>query len=243
MTKLKNETQCKLCNHNFSNKYNLIRHLEENNCKKINEMNLYEIYKKFSNIKTTNDVEIQTEINKNSIGIQTETNVELDSSNDKLYLASDLKYNYLSFEELKLYIEDYKYDTNILYLSKIIKSLICHEEHVSNHIIKYTTVSPPKFVFINENINNQIEICNLKLTVNYFLKHMVKYVKNIMIKFRKYAKTDDDWYDLYNDNLENLFMDLNKESNIESALKNVLQNYLLRNPVFKYTQRSAFKIN
>jgi hypothetical protein len=38
-------------------------------------------------------------------------------------------------------------------------------------------------------------------------------------------------------------MDLNKESNIESALKNVLQNYLLRNPVFKYTQRSAFKIN
>jgi hypothetical protein len=247
MKRLENETSCKLCGHCFSNKYNLKRHLEENNCKKFNEMNLYEIYKKFSNKKNTTDKETQYNVTKNNISIQTEnqmvnTSVQTENidniykCNNELQLISKLKYNYLKVDDLKPYIENYKKNTNIIYLSKIIKSLICNEKYKCNHIIKYQSINPAKFVFINENANNQIEILNLKLTVTYVLNYIVQILKNMFDKFIEKMNQDEFWIDFYEDNLELLRNDINNEdnNNVEIALKNVLQNHILRNPIFKY---------
>jgi hypothetical protein len=246
MELLEDKKECILCNKNFSNKYNFSRHLKENNCKMFDKLSQYEIYKKFSNIKITANAQTQTEYKSHNIGVQTETkklynsisiqtenNIE-EQGNKELYLLSNLKYNYVSFDDLKLYVQNYKYNTNIIYLSNIIKLLICNESHVENHIIKYKSINPPKFIFINENINNQKEILNLKSTVNYFTKHIIKVIKSMMSKFNKRAKDDEYWYDMYNDNLELLFTDLNEENNVEIALKNVLNNYILSNPIFKY---------
>jgi len=265
MVKVNINTQCKLCGHIFSNKYNLKRHLEENLCKEMSKLNLYEVYLRFSsNDKITVSQEIQTQTKTKSVSIQTEieiekskartittqTNLEDIDINKKLYPIEKVKYDYIKFNDVKHYIEKYKYDTKFIYISQILQLVFCHLSYEENHVIKYTKSYPPTFVFlsnklqneenINDNHNNESKYLNIGkygVLIEYFYPHIKKMLIEIYKNIVKDCKNNhnwSEWYDYNEDQIKEFTKDLKNEKTLKDAIKYFLKNILINHKMLKY---------
>jgi len=293
------DKQCKLCNHVFSHKYNLKRHLEENLCKKANELNLYEIYLIFScNDKITKNQETQTERNKykhvyiqtdtfknHSVSIQTgrepapesnkiktintytqtecetkiktatiATQTKFDDVNTDAELGTieKINYDFIKFNDIRSCIEKYKYDTKLIYISKILQLIFCNIHYKENQAIKYLKSYPATFVFLSNIPQNNYEKTQkvyLQNETKYLhmaaigcvIEYIYPYIKDILYNVYKNIVRDckrnhdwEDWYDLNKDEIKNFTTDLKNENLLKNAIKYFLKNVLLNEKTLKY---------
>jgi hypothetical protein len=252
MVKTNNNTQCKLCEHNFSHKYNLKRHLEENLCKKTKDLSLYDIYLRFSNLKDKKNQETQTETFEcKTISIQ--TNIDDININNELYPIEKIKYDYIKFEDINCFIEKYKYYNRNIYLSKIWELVFCNKEYTQNQVVKYTKLHPPNFVFLynklqnfNRQLNKEIpveeqsknlNIGNVDLVSEYFYKFLTKVIIKIKDDTVKQSKKDHSWneWNSVNEDCFKIFEEeIKDEQIIKNSIKYFLKNVIINDKSFRY---------
>lgn len=246
MVKIYNDTQCKLCGHNFSHKYNLKRHLDENLCKKAKDLSLYEIYLRFSNLKDKKNQETQTEtLESKTISIQ--TNIE--DTNNELYPIEKIKYDHIKFDDINCFIENYRYGNRYIYLSKIWELILCNK----NQVVKYTKLHPPNFVFLYNKLQSfdkelhekipieeqskYLNIGNVDLVSEYFHKFLAKVIIKIKDNTVKQSKKDgtwNKWNDEYKDNFKMFEEDIKNLEIINNSIKYFLKNVIINNRSLRY---------
>lgn len=280
------DTKCKLCGYIFSHKYNLKRHLEENLCKEMNNLNLYEIYVKFNkHEKLTKNIETQTEskikcissktqsdkCKVKSINVQTiseeiktrsiSTQIELDkykmknissqtkfddiNINKELYPIEKVKIDYIKFKSINKFIENYKYDTKMMCISKILEIIFCNIQYTQNHVIKYTKTYPNTFVFLSNkskegnecNESKYLQIGNYDCIIQYFHPH----IKKILLEIYKNCVNDckinhdwDIWYDFNKDEINKFNKDIKDNKIIKECIKYFLKNVVVNHRILKY---------
>jgi hypothetical protein len=252
MVKIYNDTQCKLCGHNFSHKYNLKRHLDENLCKKMKDLSLYEIYLRFSNLKDKKNQETQTDIIKCKT-ISIETNIEDININNELYPIEKIKYDYIKFDDINCFIEKYNYGNRYIYLSKIWELILCNKEYNQNQVVKYTKLQPPNFVFLYNKLQNfdkkldeeipieeeskYLNIGNVDLVSEYFHKILTKIINRIKDNIVKESKKNGTWCDWNDDNKDSYKMfkqDIKDKEIIKNSIKYFLKNVIINEKSLRY---------
>jgi hypothetical protein len=254
MVKIYNDTQCKLCGHNFSHKYNLKRHLDENLCKKMKDLSLYEIYLRFSNLKDKKNQETQTEITKYKT-ISTQKNIDdiNININNELYPIEKIKYDHIKFDDINCFIEKYKYYNRNIYLSKIWELILCDKKYTENQVVKYTKLHPPNFVFLYnklQNFNKQLDkeipveeqskylnIGNIDLVSEYFYKFLTKVIikiKDDTVKQSKKNGTWNEWNDVNEDCFKIFEKEIKNEQIIKDSIKYFLKNVIINDRSLRY---------
>lgn len=252
MVKIYKDTQCKLCGYNFSHKYNLKRHLDENLCKKAKDLSLYEIYVRFSNLKDKKNQETQTEITKCKT-ISAQTNKEDININNELYPIEKIKYDHIKFDDINCFIMKYRYGNRYIYLSKIWELILCNKKYTENQVVKYTKLHPPNFVFLYNKLQNfdkkldkkipkeeeskYLNIGNVDLVSEYFHKFLGKVIIKIKDETIKQSKKDgtwDEWFDYNKEGLKMFEEDIKNEEIIKNSIKYFLKNVIINERSLRY---------
>lgn len=217
------DTKCKLCGHNFSHKYNLKRHLEQNLCKKKNELNLYDIYLRFSgqdkitkiqetqtgNIKY-NEIAIQVNttpvIKSKSIGIQT-NNQEIKIKNANTQTQMQLLHRH---KETKSIATQTKFDdiniNNELYPIEKVKYDFIKFKDISYCIEKYKYDT--KLMYISKIL--ELVFCNIKYKENHIIKYTKTYPPTFVFLSNKLQNSSND----SNDSNESKYLNIGNGDSI-----------------------------
>ena len=243
---------CHFCNHNFTQKHNLEKHLNDKKCKSKllnnwDELNclLDELHQLKSRINVSNSPIIVGNNNYNNIKIEININpiTKLDISHiqdiemrNLIKSYDDTKYNN------KDDIENNDKDKLNVLLGGYIKNMICDSEHPENHAVKYTRKYPPTFNSITEDSEGNIitTIKGLKDTCELLSDPVLDVLKVKLTEcIKKYKKDDDINYDysLYEDAIKELRKELKKD-NIKKVLSNFLKNDLINNIEMKLSVSS-----
>jgi len=249
---------CNICGNNFTQKFNLNKHLNERRCKgdlvKINELideknklieELIE-YKDMSiangSIKDNGDkiININSSNNKNTIN---NINMKIEIQINPI---TKLQIGHIETDKIKNMIEKiddnkelvgakdkFNNDKMNLLLSDYIKDMICNTEHPENHAVKYIKKKPPTYnAIIEDSEGNTVSVIKgLKDTCELLTDPILDQLKIKLKEFiKKYKKdTEPDFdYMLYENAIRELKKELNK-SNVKKALSSVLKNDILNN--------------
>jgi hypothetical protein len=244
---------CHFCNHNFTQKHNLEKHLNDKKCKSKllnnwDELNclLDELHQLKSRINISNSPIIVGNNNYNNIKIEININpiTKLDVSHIK---DIEMKNLIKSYDDTKYKNKD-DTDNNDkdrlnLVLSNYIKNMICDSEHPENHAVKYVKKKPPTYNAITEDSegNTVNVIKGLKETCELLSDPILDQLK-LKLKecIQRYKKDDDPNFDfsLYEDAFKELKKEL-KKSTVKKALSSVLQNDILENIEMKFTMNET----
>lgn len=244
---------CHFCNHNFTQKHNLEKHLNDKKCKSKllnnwDELNclLDELHQLKSRINISNSPIIVGNNNYNNIKIEININpiTKLDVSHIK---DIEMKNLIKSYDDTK-YKNKHDTDNNDkdrlnLVLSNYIKNMICDSEHPENHAVKYVKKKPPTYNAITEDSegNTVNVIKGLKETCELLSDPILDQLK-VKLKecIQRYKKDDDPNFDfsLYEDAFKELKKEL-KKSTVKKALSSVLQNDILENIEMKFTMNES----
>ena len=144
--------------------------------------------------------------------------------------VTNLKIDYLEPEKMKEFVE--KLDCNSgklnLLMSDYIKEIVCNKEHPENHSVKYVKKKPPTFNTIIEKDGETISVFKgLNDTCELLTDPILGKLKVKLKEFLKKYKKDEDYdYSFYEDTIDQLKKELNKD-NVKRALNSVLQNDIL----------------
>jgi len=218
---------CNICNFQFTQKKNLLRHLNEKRCKSVNDIIKLNDYILKKNIKIR---EQQVIINdQDNIINQLKSKIleyENKKEKSKLIPLNKLSTKDITIEKMKELIEKYTSPDKLnIVLSEYIKNMINHPE---NNIVKYIKKKPPTYIC---NIENENVIKGLKDTCELLSEPVLVQLKIKFKEFLKKYKNDDDPefdYGLYEDAIQQFKNDLNKK-NVKKAIRCVLQNDILNN--------------
>ena len=240
---------CHFCNHNFTQKHNLEKHLNDKKCKSKllnnwDELNclLDELHQLKSRINVSNSPIIVGNNNYNNIKIEININpiTKLDISHiqdiemrNLIKSYDDTKYNN------KDDIENNDKDKLNVLLGGYIKNMICDSEHPENHAVKYVKKKPPTYNAITEDSDgNTVNVIKgLKETCELLSDPILDQLKlKLRECIQRFKKDDDPNFDfsLY----EHAFKELKKElkkSTVKKASSSVLQNDILENIEMKFT--------
>lgn len=233
-------TICIFCKIDFSKNYNFIRHLKENRCSGVKEMNQYEFYTQIDNLKTkikelekklinsgsTNTVNF----NNSTVTINSNTNINV---NIEIHPVTKLALDHISPEKMKEVIEKYNLDKSKLnyLLTDYLNNVLCDSQHPENHAVKYIKRYPPTFNSITEdsdgNIITVIKGLNdsCELLSDPVLDVLKKKLHECIIKYREGEDYD---YSLYDNAIKELKKELRKDK-IKKVLSNFLKNDLINN--------------
>lgn len=238
---------CNICSNTFTQKKNLQNHLSEKRCK---SPMLYDLVK-------LNDFLLQQEEKikhlTKQLTVNGNNNTITNSNNDinmkieiNINPITKLNINYIDPEKMKALIEQYDNgscknpDKLNLLLSDYIKDVICDDQHPENHAVKYTKKKPLTYNSITEDADgNPVSVIKgLKDTCELLSDPILNQLKSKMKEFvNKYKNDGDDNdfdYSLYQDAINQLKKELNKE-NVKKALSSVLKNDILNNIEMKLT--------
>lgn len=209
--------KCYFCNHNYTRKDKLYKHLENKRCKSTlpNDWVAFNnALKELDNLKN-----LKTNITTNPIG------------------KWDLHYTLLDMKNL---IKKYHSENELyLSLSDYIKNILCDPKHPENHSVKYIKKYPSTFNIIIQENENKVSITRVlkdayELLIGIFLD-ILKY------KFQEYYKTCNSNSDYssfkkaldFKRELYDNFDNSNVKKALKKALKSVLRNDILGNPLMK----------
>lgn len=253
---------CNICGNNFTQKFNLNKHLIEKRCKgdlvRINDLleeqkKLIEELMEYKDMSIANGSVKEGTVNDNKIiNINSSNNnSNINNINMKIEIQinpiTKLEISHINTDKMKNIIENYDDDKINLLLSDYIKGIICDVEHPENHSIKYIKKKPPTYNSLVENsdgntvsvIKGLKDTCEL-LTDPILDKLKIK-LKEFIIKYKKDTELDFD-YTLYENVIKELKKELNK-SNVKKALSSVLKNDILNNIQMKLNLTKDTKIN
>uniref|UniRef100_A0A6C0H6P4 Uncharacterized protein n=1 Tax=viral metagenome TaxID=1070528 RepID=A0A6C0H6P4_9ZZZZ len=235
---------CMFCESEFSQKFNLERHLKQNKCKAFEALSAYDVYKKM-------EKEVQAKVEKaqedfrelNVHGDQ--NNVLINSSQNFFNINIEIQVNpvnrldtsVIEPSKMKFLIEKYIMDErgklkakdkdtiNIL-LSDYVKTMICDKEHPENIPVKYISKKPPTYNIVYENEDGKVvniikglrDTC--ELLSDPVLNALKRKLKECVVEVKDQATCNFDCA------LKELRKELNKE-NVKRALSSVLQNDIL----------------
>ena len=205
---------CNLCKNCFTQKGNLMRHLNEKRCK---SGLLYDLVK-LNNILNT-------------------VNTELLNINTKktLNAIDELDTSYLKINKMREMINIYDTNKDKLnnLLSEYIKNIICNEHYPENHCIKYVDKKMKIFslYIIEDGVKKHIRD-NYKQLCHIASEYFYKIIKKQLSKCLKFYKDDDEFQNLYEDTIIEFEKDLNID-NVNKALKICLHAYILNDKNMK----------
>lgn len=233
---------CHFCNASFKQKYNLVRHLDENRCKAGNKMTLLDFHMKIEEKKSELNKLIE-EYKKNAINIygdNHEININNLITNNIMFNIqinpiNKLSLDHISTDKMKEIIESYDNDKSklVYLLTNYINGVLCDTRHPENHAVKYTKKYPPTFKSVTEDTDGNLisNIKGLKDTCELLSDPVLDVLKNKLMEcIKKYKKGDEADYDygLYQDAIKELKKELKKD-NIKKVLSNFLKSDLLNN--------------
>jgi hypothetical protein len=227
--------KCYLCEHTFTQKHNLDKHLIEKKCKSQlfdNWIHLNSLLEQLHDLKSTPQIvnsPITIGNNNNNNNIKIEININP---------VTKLDISHIGPSEMKSIIEKYDNDNNKLniLLGDYIKNILCDLNHPENHAVKYIKKKPPTYnSTIEDTDGNTVNVIKgLKDTCELLSDPMLNQLK---IKLRecllKYKNNDDFDYSLYEDAFKELRKELNKGT-VKKALSSVLKNDILHNIELKF---------
>ena len=239
---------CHFCNHTFTQKHNLEKHLNDKKCKskllnnwdELNAM-LEDLHQLKSRVNVLNSPIIVGNNNYNNIKIEININpiTKLDISHIK---DTEMKNLIKSYEDTKYKnkddIENNDKDKLNLVLSNYIKNMICDSDHPENHAVKYVKKKPPTYNAITEDSDgNTVNVIKgLKETCELLSDPILDKLKIKLKKcIQRYRNDDDPNFDfsLYEDAFKEIKKEL-KKSTVKKALSSVLQNDILENIEMKF---------
>lgn len=229
--------KCYLCCHNFTQKQNLLKHLEGKKCKSTlmqNWIELNNLLKELDDLKsgTTHNI-INSPI---TIGNNNHNNIKIEININPI---TKLDISHIPPSEMKTIIERYDDNNqklNIL-LGDYIKNMICDSQHPENQAVKYISKKPPTYNSTIEDSDGKTVnvIKGLKDTCELLTDPILDQLKLKLkecLQTYKYDSNDFD-YSLYEDAFKELKKELNK-SNVKRALSSVLKNDILQNIEMKF---------
>lgn len=235
---------CNICCCTFTQKKNLMNHLNEKRCKSemltdLNKLNQY-IEDLKNQIIINGDHNLinskNTNCNNNTIDMKVEINVNPITNLNLSYMGSDKLMQFIEMYDKK---EKNPENLNLL-LSDYISEIICNDDHPENHAIKYTKKKPPTFMTITEDLqgNPVCIIKGLKDTCELVSDPILDKLKSKMKHFIQKHKKDDNYnYDFFGESIDELRREFKKD-NIKKALSSVLQNDIMNNIEMKITCES-----
>jgi hypothetical protein len=226
---------CTFCDIDFTQNYNLTKHLKYDKCEVARKMSPLDYHNK--TVKKIQELQHQISItgdsnNINSNNTTINLNVEI-----KIQPIQKLSLDYVTTEDMKTLIEKYDNDLSQSSLNSLVgtylKNILCNTDHPENHAIKYVKKYPPTFNSVHEDSEGNIinTINNLKNTTELLTDPVLDLLKVKLKQFiRKYQKDDDPEFDYecYEDAIGELRKELNKH-NVKKVLNNFLQGDLLNN--------------
>ena len=236
---------CTFCNYNFGQKYNLTKHLKNNNCESAKKMSQLDFHNKIQ--------ELQQQIiihgnNNYANSPQTNTTINLNVE-IKIQPIQKLSLEHVTTEDMKKLIEKYDDDLSQSSLNFLVgnylKNILCNKDHPENHAIKYVKKYPPTFNSVYEDADGNIinTISNLKSTTELLTDPVLDLLKVKLKEFtKKYKRNGDEEfdYDCYDKSIQELRQELNKD-NVKKVLNNFLQNDVLNNIEMKLSVKEQNK--
>lgn len=234
--------KCHLCLYEFSQKKNLIQHLNGKKCKSplINDLvRLNNLLEELDLLKNSRHNIINSPIiigNNNS-----HNNIKIEININPI---TKLDISHIPPSEMKMIIEKYDEDNkrfNLL-IGDYIKNMLCDVDHPENQAVKYITKKPPTYNSIIEDSDGKTVnvIKGLKDTCELLTDPILDQLK-IKLKecLQTYKKDSNDFdYSLYEDAFKELKNELNKV-NVKKALSSVLKNDILHNIEMKFNLDSS----
>ena len=213
---------CIFCNHSFTKKYNLTRHLNDKQCK-AEMLQDWVSLQNFILNKCNNSSSVINNTNCNVINGNVNINVIIQANP-----ISKLNVDYILPEKMKNLVEKYDYDKSNLLLSEYIKDIIHNKEHPENHSVKYVKKHPPTYQNTIENVEGETinVIKNLKDSCELLSEPVLANLKQKLRQCKKVFKNDADFQNVYEDTVREIYKELNKDV-VKKALSTVLQTDIL----------------
>jgi hypothetical protein len=227
--------KCYLCDHNFTQKHNLEKHLNDKKCKSqlINNWNhLNSLLEQLHKLKTNPSIiNSPITIGNNNNNIKIEININP---------ITKLDISHIEPSEMKSIIEKYDNDNNKLniLLGDYIKNMICDSNHPENQAVKYITKKPPTYnSTIEDSEGNTVNVIKdlkdtCELLSDPILDQLKLKLKECLINYKQNEHNEFD-FSLYEDAFKELRKEFNKET-VKKALKGVLKNDILHNIEMKF---------
>lgn len=261
---------CNICGNNFTQKFNLNKHLTERRCKgdllRINEL-IEEKNKLIEELAEKIEINAANGIVKdNAKNVNIGNNNTINNINMKIEIqinpVTKLQIGHIETDKMKHMIEKYDDDKEMvgykekfnndkvnLLLSGYIKDIICDSSHPENHAVKYIKKKPPTYnALVEDSEGNTVSVIKglkdtCELLTDPILDQLKIKLKEFIIKYKKDTEPDFD-YVLYENAIKELKKELNK-SNVKKALSSVLKNDILNNIEMKLnvTEDKSIKLN
>ena len=228
------EFKCYICDHTFTQKHNLVKHLFDKKCKgdllKVNEM----LSKLIPEAKA---ITSHVEGDHNNIDIHQDNSVHINIQIN-INPITKLNLEHIDHTVMRNLVEEYDKDSSKLnlLLSEYMKNMLCDQMHPENQSVKYVKKKPPTFNAILEDTCGNITqvIKGLSDTCELLSDPMLNTLRTKLKECLKHAKKDHEFeYELYEDTFKTIREELNKDS-VKKALKSVLQNDILNDIRMKF---------
>jgi hypothetical protein len=226
--------RCHLCGHNFTQKHNLIKHLDGKKCKSpllndlvsLNDL-IESLHKHIETITINGD---QNNVHSNNVNININITVNPINKLDVSHISPDV---------MRKLVEEYDKDASKLnnLLGEYLKNILCDHTRPENQPVKFIKTRPPTYRSTIQDDDGKIHdvIRGLKDTCVLLSDPVLETLKQKLKECLRHAKRDQDYdYDLYEDTFKAIRDELNKE-NVRKALKTVLQNDVIHDLQMKFT--------
>jgi len=228
--------KCYLCEHTFTQKHNLDKHLIDKKCKSQlfnNWIHLNSLLEQLHTLKTTPNI-VNSPI---AIGNNNNNNIKIEIN---INPVTKLDISHIGPSEMKSIIEKYDNDNNKLniLLGDYIKNMLCDSNHPENQAVKYIKKKPPTYnSTIEDSKGNTVNVIKglkdtCELLSDPILDQLKLKLKECLLKYKNNDIHDFD-YSLYEDAFKELRKELNKDT-VKRALRGVLKNDILHNIEMKF---------
>ena len=213
---------CNFCSATFTRKDNLRKHYTNKKCT-YNHLDdclkALELNDKLNGVSS----EVNTQVNN---GIINNGNINI-IINVEVNPVTSLNTTYIEPSKMKTLVEDYSYLKLNYLLSDYIKEIIHNKEHPENHSVKYIKKKPPTFSNTISHEGKRVHVIkNLKDSCELLSEPVLLNLKQKLKECKKTYKKDEDFQDMYEDTVCDIYRELNKDS-VKKALSTVLQTDIL----------------
>lgn len=232
---------CCFCNKTFQKKFNLHRHLKENQCdayKEISPFDMHERIVALQNQVKTQTIGDNTHINSHNINnISVVVNINPITKLDLTYIPpAKMK------EMIEKYNDGHSEEHFNLLIGDYLQDVLCNKEHPENHSVKYIKKYPPTFNSkIQDSDGKTIDVIKgLKDTCDILTDPVLDVLRTKLNEcVKKYKKDELFDYDMYEETIKAIKEELQKPV-IKTLLSSFLQNDILNNIEMKLDLKQNF---